>query len=213
MIKAVFWDNDGVLVDTERLYFKATQQVLSTVGIVLTKEFFVHFVLVKGTGVFHLAKEIGLSDEDIQQLRSNRNDLYSTLLQRECLVIDGVKNVLTLLRNKYVMGIVTSSRKDHFDRIHASSDILQFFDFILTGNDFKKFKPDPEPYLMALQKSGFKNTECIVIEDSERGLLSAKAAELQCIVIPNEMTRGSDFSKADKVVTNVREIPDALKLF
>jgi hypothetical protein len=61
MIKAIFWDNDGVLVDTERLYFHATQHVLATVGILLTKEQYIALFLVQGKGAWHLAAEKGIS--------------------------------------------------------------------------------------------------------------------------------------------------------
>jgi beta-phosphoglucomutase-like phosphatase (HAD superfamily) len=60
MIKAIFWDNDGVLVDTERLYFRATQHVLATVGIPLTKEQYIDLFLVQGKGAWHLAADKGL---------------------------------------------------------------------------------------------------------------------------------------------------------
>jgi len=87
MIKAIFWDNDGVLVDTERLYFRATQQVLATVGIPLTTAQYIDLFLVQGTGAWHLAAEHGLSPSAIEQLRHERNTLYSTLLGQEPLLV------------------------------------------------------------------------------------------------------------------------------
>jgi len=83
MIKAIFWDNDGVLVDTERLYFLATQQTLATVGVPLTKEQYIELFLVQGKGAWHLAAEKGVSPSAIEQLRHERNTLYSTLLCQE----------------------------------------------------------------------------------------------------------------------------------
>jgi beta-phosphoglucomutase-like phosphatase (HAD superfamily) len=93
MIKAIFWDNDGVLVDTERLYFLATQQVLATVGIPLSKAQYIEFFLVQGKGAWHLAAENGVSPSAIEQLRNTRNTLYSRLLCQEHLIIDGVQEV------------------------------------------------------------------------------------------------------------------------
>lgn len=206
MIKAVFWDNDGVLVDTERLYFAATQQILATVGISLTKEMYIQLILVQGKGAWHLAEEKGISLNHIERLRDERNTLYSKLLLQECMIIHGAREVIDALYGRYTMGIVTSSRKDHFDLIHRSSGLLQYFDFILTGNDYTKFKPHPEPYLLAVERSGFRKEECIAVEDSERGLISAKSAGIQCIVIPSELTREGNFSQADKVLGNIREI-------
>jgi HAD superfamily hydrolase (TIGR01509 family) len=209
-IKAIFWDNDGVLVDTERLFFSATRQILAKVGITLTKEMFIQFMLIQGKGAWHLAEEKGISPEAIVQLRKERDYLYADLLSREHTLIDGAVEVLEALSDRYVMGIVTSSKKAHFEIIHKSTGILKYFDFVLTGNDYIKFKPDPEPYLLAVEKSGFTKKECVAIEDSERGLISAKSAGICCIVIPSELTRGGDFSKADKVLGNIRELTGKL---
>ena len=72
MIKAIFWDNDGVLVDTERLYFLATQRLLATVGVTLTKEQYIEFFLVQGKGAWHLAAQQGIPASAIEQLRHER---------------------------------------------------------------------------------------------------------------------------------------------
>ena len=189
MVKAIFWDNDGVLVDTERLYFAATQQILATVGITLSKEQFIEWMLVQGTGAWHLAIEQGISPNCVQDLRHQRDSLYSELLRQDCSIIDGTREVLEYLHGRYLMGIVTSSRKEHFELIHQSLDLLKYFNFILTGDDYTKFKPNPDPYLLAVKKSGFQKEECIAIEDSERGLRSAKGAGIGCIVIPTELTK------------------------
>jgi beta-phosphoglucomutase-like phosphatase (HAD superfamily) len=211
VIKAIFWDNDGVLVDTERLYFAATQQILWTVGVHLTRELFIEFNLVQGKGAWHIAKAKGVSQDTIDQLRHERDALYDgKQLIQDCNTIPGSHEVLEALYGKYLMGIVTSSRKDHFELIHQFSVLLKFFDFVLTANDYKKFKPDPEPYLLAVKKSGFTKEECIAVEDSERGLISTKEAGIRCMVIPTELTQNGDFSKADKVLRNIMEVLEEL---
>ena len=85
MIKAIFWDNDGVLVDTELLYFFATEQVLATVGVPLTKEQYIELFLVQGQGVWHLAADKGVSPGAIAQLRHERNTLYRVRYSAESL--------------------------------------------------------------------------------------------------------------------------------
>ena len=206
MIKAIFWDNDGVLVDTERLYFLATQRVLATVGVTLTKEQYIEFFLVQGKGAWHLAAQQGISASAIEQLRHERNMLYGKLLSEEHFLMDGVRDVLEALHKKYVMGIVTSSDPDHFEIIHRTTGLLPYFQFALTSGDYKNSKPHPEPYLKALERSGCRKEECLVIEDSERGLIAAKEAGLRCIVVPGELTRGQKFHGAYKVLESLREL-------
>jgi HAD superfamily hydrolase (TIGR01509 family) len=204
--KAIFWDNDGVLVDTERLYFLATQRVLATVDIELTKAQYIEHFLVQGKGAWHLAAREGHPAAVIERLRRERNTLYAKLLAEEKLLIDGVSQVLEELHKRYVMAVVTSSHPGHFTIIHRSTGILPYFRFVLTRSDYTKSKPHPEPYLRAIERSGCRKGECLVIEDSERGLIAAKEAGLRCIVVPSELTRGSSFDGAYRVLGNVREV-------
>lgn len=210
MARAIFWDNDGVLVDTERLYYLATQWMLATVGVHLTRDLYIELSLVQGRGAWHLAEEKGVSEYEIERLRNERNALYSSLLEQEPIIIDGAEDVLKELSRRYIMGIVTSSRPEHFEIIHRRTGLLKYFQFTITAGDYTHFKPHPEPYLLALERSGFNAEECLVIEDSERGLTAANKAGLRCIVIPNEFTQGSNFAGAYKVMRNLKELPAEL---
>jgi HAD superfamily hydrolase (TIGR01509 family) len=206
MIKAIFWDNDGVLVDTERLYFIATQRVLAGVGVSLSQEQYIDLLLVQGKPPWYLAAEKGATPKDIEKLRDERNTLYGSLLEQEHIIIDGAGDVLEKLCNRYMMGIVTSSRSDHFEIIHRRTGFLKYFQFALTSDRYSHTKPHPEPYLLAIERSGFSADECIVIEDSERGLTAANAAGIRCIVIPNEFTRSSNFAGAYKVIGSLKNL-------
>jgi HAD superfamily hydrolase (TIGR01509 family) len=210
MIKALFWDNDGVLVETEHLYFRATQHVLETIGVALTEADYIQLFLVEGRGAWHLAAEHGIASGDIERLRSVRNALYGEWLAEAPRLTDGIVQVLGALHGKYVMGVVTSSRKDHFDLIHRTTGLLKYFDFVLTADDFNRVKPDPEPYLKAVARSGIDPGACMAIEDSERGLRSATAAGISCIVVPTTLTRGGTFAGAHRILDSLSEIPAVL---
>ena len=204
--KAIFWDNDGVLVETEHLYFQATQHVLASVGIPLTQQDYVELFLVQGRGAWHVAMERGIGPSDIERLRNERNALYGDLLAQAPRLTAGITDVLDALHGKYVMGVVTSSRKDHFDLMHRTTGLLKYFDFVLTASDFSRVKPDPEPYLRAVDRSGVGRESCVAIEDSARGLESATGAGISCIVVPTALTQGSDFAGAHRVLGSIGEI-------
>jgi HAD superfamily hydrolase (TIGR01509 family) len=204
--KAIFWDNDGVLVETEHLYFQATQHVLASVGIPLTQQDYVELFLVQGRGAWHVAMERGIGPSDIERLRNERNALYGDLLAQAPRLTAGITEVLDALQGKYVMGVVTSSRKDHFDLMHRTTGLLKYFDFVLTASDFSRVKPDPEPYLRAVDRSGVGRESCVAIEDSARGLESATRAGISCIVVPTALTQGSDFAGAHRVLGSIGEI-------
>jgi HAD superfamily hydrolase (TIGR01509 family) len=206
MINAVLWDNDGVLVDTEELYFRSTQEMLSRMGVKLTRDLFIEISLKEGRSAFDLAVKKGIDRETIEQLHEERNRHYSDLLRDGIRVIDGVEDTLSQLRGKISMGVVSNSRKEHFDIIHATSGLLPYFDFVLTREDFINSKPDPEPYLRAIELSGLERENCLIVEDSERGLAAAKAAGIRCLVVPNMLTQDGNFSGAYKVLGSIREV-------
>ncbi len=211
MIKAIFWDNDGILVDTEYLYFQANQIVLKELGIELSLDFYIHQTMVLGKSVMILAQQLGKTEPEIDVLRNKKNQIYTELIQKQVRIMPDIESVLKHLYKKIFMAIVTSSRKDHFDIIHNHTGFKKYFDLIITHEDFVHTKPNPECYLLALRKSGFKNDECLVIEDTERGLKAAKSAELKCFVIPNDLTKNHNFSLADKILKNASELLISMK--
>ncbi|KQC08589.1 MAG: hypothetical protein APR62_04430 [Smithella sp. SDB] len=211
MIKAIFWDNDGVLVDTEGIFFRANQEILAGLGISLRWEQFEEISLGRGESVIRLAANPGT--DTFEKLRRDRDAVYADLLTRKPLVIDGVREALDALKGKYVMGIVTSSGHKHFEIIHRQSGLLPYFQFVLTMKDCPQTKPHPGPYLKAIELSDFPSDECLVIEDSPRGLAAATSAGLKCIVIPSNFTRGRDFAGACNVLDSIKDIPSVLKEF
>ena len=207
---SILWDNDGILVKTEGLYFQATQSVLSLVGIDILEQQFIEISLRRGESMLQLAEEKGLPPLKIATLRAERNRLYSELLRTNECVIDGVHEAIARLHQHVRMGVVTSSRREHFEIAHEKSGLLRFFDFVITREDYEQSKPHPEPYLTALKQHNLQRKECIVIEDSERGLAAANAARLRCIVIPDEWTNHGNFVGAFKVLQRVSDVPDEI---
>ena len=203
----IFWDNDGVLVDTERYYLQASQEALASVGVLLSDEQFAKISLGEGRSVFELASSQGADSETINAIRLWRNQRYAQLLQGEMITVAGAKQVLEALFGKIAMAIVTSSQKYHFEIIHKRTGFLDFIDFCLTREDYIASKPSPEPYLLAQQRCGYKPEDILVIEDSPRGLAAAKSAGLSCWVIPANQTTAADFSSADKILRGIEEIP------
>lgn len=211
MIRAVFWDNDGVLVDTEKLYFQATRELLLNAGITLTEALFQRISLREGRSAFDLALEKGVLQPEINRLQEGRNLRYTELLAGGVRILDGVEETLAKLKGDLIHAIVTSCRRGHFDVMHEKTGLLSHFDFILAREDYFLSKPDPEPYRLAIQRSGCRPEECLVVEDSERGLQAAVAAGLRCIVVPNELTRDGSFEGAWRILRSCREIPGEIE--
>ncbi|MDY0261424.1 MAG: HAD family phosphatase [Syntrophotalea acetylenica] len=203
MLKGIFWDNDGILVDTEPLYYRAMQETLAEVGIPLPMDLYRRITLEEGRSSLCLAQEAGFSDADLSRLRDAKNARYSRMLQAGITPLAGAVEAVAALRPYVGMAIVTSSLRDHFELMHRHSGLPQQFDFILTREDFHNTKPHPEPYLKALARSGLRPEECIVIEDTRRGLEAARAAGLRCLVIPGGLAPDAAYPGAWKVAANL----------
>lgn len=203
MLSAIFWDNDGVLVDTEGLYFEATRAVLASVGVTLDEAVYIDLGLRQGRSVFDTVPDRSA----IESLRALRNARYSEMLQTGVAAIAGVEDTLARLHGSLVMGIVTSSNRDHFELMHRQTGLLRYFDFWLANDAYPRTKPHPDGYVAALQRCGLRPEECLVIEDSERGLAAARAAGIRCVAIPSGLTRGGAFAGAHAVLGSIRELP------
>ena len=205
-ITHVFFDNDGILVDTEHLYYEASHQVLAARGIELTEAEYIELFLRQNRGLLHFGEVHGWTTRELADLRTRRDSVYADLLGRGGLVIDGVEDALAALAGRVRMAIVTSTRPDHFAVAHRDAGLLKYFDFVLASGDYSESKPHPAPYLAALARADASPDTCLVVEDSERGLRSALAAGLRCVVIPSRLTRGERFEGALRVLDSVRDL-------
>jgi len=200
---AILFDNDGVLVDTEHLYFRANQEALAGVGVQLDAAAYVELFLRQGKGAWHLARARGLGPADVDALRAARDRRYVELVETADVVIPGVAEIVPALARRYRLAIVTSSEPAPFARTHARTGLLPHFELVLAQGDYARAKPEPDPYLRAVERLGVPGERCLVIEDSERGLIAAKAAGLRCWVIPSPLTAGGRFDAADAVLENL----------
>ncbi|MDX4067676.1 HAD-IA family hydrolase [Aliarcobacter skirrowii] len=209
MKKYILFDNDGVLVETEKWYFEANKKALKLLGLNLEMEFYQN-IMVKGGSAFELALLHNIEHDIIEKHRSIRDSFYQEFITTKDISIQNVKDTLKELSKRYKMAIVTTSRRVDFELIHKNSGITNFMDFILCVEDYKRAKPHPDPYLKGLEKFNSKDFEAIVVEDSQRGLESSKRANIDCIVVKNEFTQKQDFSKADYFINNIEELKKLL---
>jgi HAD superfamily hydrolase (TIGR01509 family) len=206
-MKAILWDNDGVLVDTEPWYFEASREALRGLGVEIGEAEYVEVSLNQGASVFDVAAARGVSAERIEAARAARNMHYSALLARTEL-IPGVRETLESLYGRLPMAVVTSSRPEHFALQHGRTGSLRFFEFVLTGADCTRHKPDPEPYLLAAERLCLEPAECLVVEDTERGLVAATRAGMRCAVVPRGLSARGDFSSALRVLERIEQVPE-----
>ncbi|NTU57565.1 MAG: HAD family phosphatase [Chlorobiaceae bacterium] len=203
MIKAVLWDNDGLLVDSEALFFDLTRRFFADAGLELTEEYWGVDYLGNAKHSFEIALELGLAPELARPLIERRNQAFIERIRRPVALMPKVLETIEALSGQVRLGIVTGSPRDKLELMHGDNGLLDRFEVIVTDDEVKNPKPHPEPYLQALGSLGIEPEECLAVEDSRRGLDSAHAAGIACIVVPNALTRGQCFDRAHAVEPDV----------
>ena len=201
----ILFDHDGVLVDTEPLYYRATRECLARLGVDLALPEYLE-MMTTGASSWDLARRLGANESDIEYWHRRRNALYQDLLATEPIDIEGVEETLARLGRRFGLAIVTTARPEDFAIIHRNRNIVRHVDFVLTRDTYRRSKPHPDPYLAALARFGIGPDHALAVEDSERGLRAAVAAGMDCAVVHNAFTAGQDFSSATCRIARLDEL-------
>lgn len=212
MIKAVIFDMDGVLVDSEPVYQEATINVLDSLNIKATQD---DLLKLAGGSSLHFNKFIqdvskgSISCEDFNKVC----DQYylDNPVKYEKIMFPHVRETLDYLKDKgYILALASSSKEYEIDNVLKRCDLKDYFKLIISGEVFKESKPNPEIYLTCIKRLNLEAKECVAIEDSEYGIEAAKKAGLICIAKRDDRFN-YDQSKADYFIDNHDEIKDILE--
>lgn len=210
MKKFLLFDNDGVLVETEKWYYEANKKALREIDVELEFDVYME-IMARGGTAWEVAQKLGHSKKIIDEQRRRRDVYYQEFISTEHIEIDGVLDVLDELSSEYKMGIVTTSRREDFELIHSKREIINYMDFSLCVEEYPKAKPYADPYLAGMNKFSATQDECLVIEDSQRGLSSAVNAGIECVIVENEFTSTHDFSSATHRIKKLQELKSLLE--
>jgi HAD superfamily hydrolase (TIGR01509 family) len=209
---AVFFDFDGILVDTEWAIYQAWLETFRSHGQDLPLSLYTRCI---GSDFDAWSPKTYL--EDLTQLGfdwlnmdADRQIVIRSALEKEG-AIDGVVDLLGEIReNGIPVAVVSSSSHNWVDGWLEKLDLGGFFNEIVCKGDAPRIKPAPDLYLEAASRMGVPAGECLVIEDSLNGLLSAHAAAMKVWIVPNRVTAALDFRQADRVVGDFKELREAL---
>jgi HAD superfamily hydrolase (TIGR01509 family) len=203
MIKAVLFDNDGVLIDSESIFFALTRDALATAGVGLHPAYWARHYLGNGLKGMEIVESLGLSQSVAAEVIEARNQRFMDRLQEGFIPLPGVPETLAALRSLVRMGLVTGSPRDKLLLAHRETELLPLFDCIITSDDTPHAKPHPAPYFAAMDRLGLDPLECLAVEDSPRGLNAAHAAGIRCLLIPTPLTDMEMCSHADWIENNI----------
>lgn len=203
MIEAILWDNDGLLVDSEALFFDLTKRAFADAGFQLDSRYWGIEYLGNAKHSSEIALELGMTPELAGRVLEWRNEAFVKCLEHPIPLLPDVSETIGALAGRVRLGLVTGSPRDKVERMHRDNGLLGHFEVIITDDDITRPKPHPEPYLKALERLGLEPGQCLAVEDSRRGLASAHAAGIPCIVVPNPLTSIQEFDQAFAVEERV----------
>jgi len=210
MIRAIVFDFDGVLANTEALHLRAYQELLGPSGVDLSEEIYTERYLgFDDEGVFRqISMDYGLmfGDEEIEMLIAEKGRHYEHLIGRGNLLYPSSVPAIRRLAAEYPLGIASGSLRHEIQRILTSAGVADQFRFIVSSEDTEKTKPDPDPYLLAAGRHGIAPGECVAIEDSQWGLQSARAAGMHTIALTTTYPHDALVDHADVVIASLDEV-------
>jgi beta-phosphoglucomutase len=223
MLRTVIFDFDGVITDSEILHLRAFNRVLAQYGIeITTKDYYKDYLGLTDFECFKLVadkSQLQLDRQGIENLIKQKTRIFEELAKTEGRIIEGVRDFLEMLRqNNVPMAICSGALLAEIELMLEEARLRPFFAVVVSAEQVKKGKPDPEGFLLTLQKlnrivspaqAGIQNhilpNQCIVIEDSHWGLEAAKAAGMHTVAVTNSYD-ADQLAMAEKIVTQLNEL-------
>jgi HAD superfamily hydrolase (TIGR01509 family) len=208
MFDAVLFDNDGLLIDTEKVYVKSCQEIVwELFSLKLDLKTYQKYGYILGIGTSSWLREQGISEEHIVRFQEARNERYEEFLKKPIPPLKGVREVLNFLCEKNIpRAIVTATPRSHLELAHSQTGLMEHFSFAICNGEVPRSKPFPDGYLFAAEKLNIAPEKCLVLEDSPRGVSAGKAAGMTVWAVPSEQTIELDLSEADEIFESLEEV-------
>lgn len=212
-IRAVIFDMDGLLVDSEPVHFKTNQIFYRRFGKRFTNAHIQRFLGVRiNEEVAQLKKEWGLKPP-VETLIEQREALFHDLIKTSLRLASGARSLLLFLKkNNIPMGIGTSAQTWYLELVLQRFHLHHLFFALVAGDDVARSKPHPEVYLKVAQELGVPPSSCLVLEDAVNGVRAAKAAGMCCFAVPGPYLDTSKFTMADGIFPSLIQVKHNLEL-
>jgi HAD superfamily hydrolase (TIGR01509 family) len=210
MIKAVIFDMDGVLVDSEKHQINVEIATLKEFGLEITHDIARDYMGLKLSEYFSALKERFNSDFDLDEAVEAQKKAIAHYYAEVFPLVPHARKLVEILSEDYLLGLSTSSSRTSAESVLNRHDIMKYFGASTCGNEVQYGKPDPEIFQSSMDKLGVTGEECVVIEDSVNGMHGAKATGAKVIARKAGHNLHQDFSVADFVVEDLLQVFDIL---
>lgn len=207
-LEAVFYDHDGTLVDSEIVHYQIWREVLKPFGVLLAVEYYRDYC----SGIPTITNsrdliahfDLDISAQELTEIKEKAGQNY--LSSNRYPLMDGVvESIAFFNRHNIPISVVTGAGRLAVDRSLEKHQLADCFHSVISADDVTHSKPAPDGYLLAIEKLGVNVENCIAIEDTSHGAASAKAAGLDCVVIPNSMSQENVFEHATVVCDSMND--------
>ena len=198
-IKAIFFDHDGTLVDSEPIHYQLWRDVLAAHGVALAEALYrdCYAGIPTADNAVDLVARFAIDESPAALAEAKNLATRRFLAQQAFPLMPGVRDVVPLLHRAGLrLAIVTGASSDGVQTTLRQHSLAEFFTTVVSGDDVANSKPAPDCYRLAVHRLGLLPSECVAIEDTEHGVISAAAAGVACLAVPNEMSMNHDFSQA-----------------
>lgn len=207
-IKAIFFDMDGVLVDSMKYHLKSWKKILENFNINVSDSFiFQHEGAMAPEIIKCLFKDNGynIDDKQILDIYLTQNSIFQEDYLPQVDLYPDALPLLKQLKTKGVqLGLVTSSRRNLVDRIWKEEE-LTLFSTIVSADDIERFKPFPDPYLKAMSQIDQEAKNCLVIENAPAGIEAANSAGIACLAITSTLPE-EKLAQAQHVFSDLKSV-------
>ena len=218
MLRAILFDFDGVIVDTEPLHWAAMNQVLTlyTVPEVSKKYYYQNMLGLDDRGLFRdsfARADKPLPPDLLADLIAEKSGRFLSMASREGIVLPGVADFLASVAGRHLLAICSGALHREIEAILGAAGLLLHFPVIVAADDVQRGKPDPQGYLLAMHRLQEKHRlvpplqpgECLVIEDSLPGIEAGKEAGMTCLAVSTSV-QGRLLLRADAVVATLAQV-------
>jgi beta-phosphoglucomutase-like phosphatase (HAD superfamily)/dTDP-glucose pyrophosphorylase len=198
-INLLLFDLDGTLVNTDNIYIEVWNELLYKYNIKCTKEFFNYFIKGKSDASFLKYLNTEITDEEIIHISNMKDELFITKIQisKQDILLEGVITFLKKNKNNKI-AIVTSCNKKSCNHILETTGLIKYVDLIIASEDCINHKPDPEPYIKAINFFKIDKDKIFIFEDSYSGYCSAKRSGVENICVINNKYSCNEICKLDE---------------